>query len=54
MVASPNGLGSEKNYPGNGQQNMQKAYLCSRQRERSTTILQLANSNKDLVMSPIY
>jgi hypothetical protein len=53
MVASPKGLGPEKDCAGKGQQHVQKTDPSSHQRGRPTkTRPWLSNSNKYLVMSP--
>jgi hypothetical protein len=53
MVASPKGLGSEKECASKGQQHIPKTDSSSRQRGRPTkTRLYLSNSNKYLITSP--
>jgi hypothetical protein len=53
MVASPNGLGPDNDWAGEGQYQLQTTDPSSRQRERPTsTNPQLSDSNQDLVISP--
>jgi hypothetical protein len=53
MVASPKGLGPEKDCAGKGQQHIQKTDPFSRQTGRpKSTNPQLSDNNKDLVVSP--
>jgi hypothetical protein len=55
MVMSPNGLGPEKDYAGEGQQHIRKTTPSSCQRRRPTkTRPYLSKSNKYLVMSPTW
>jgi hypothetical protein len=53
MVASPKGLGPEKDCAGKGQQHIQTTDPFSRQRGRpKSTNPQLSDNNTDLVVSP--
>jgi hypothetical protein len=53
MVASPKGIGPEKDCAGEGQQHIQKTDPSSRQRGcPESTNPKLSDSNKDLVVSP--
>jgi hypothetical protein len=53
MVASPKGLGPEKDCAGKDQQHIQKTDPTSRQRGRTkSTNPQLSDNNKDLVVTP--